>query len=175
MKQENCDQLNFADTLREAITERNQLFEFIEEQINQLIEPITKAITEYISLPSGGIEMQGCDIEDDVIVIVGAVMTSTGDQIAEVHFGIPIHMLGNEIEPPTIDTLVRYMAEFDSKREIKQKDTLIEMMREAETRNDYQEGKVTIPTVQTMHLSNGGETLIEYTDRNNYTSKRSIH
>ena len=124
--------LSYLEELQEATDERDALFEFVNQHISDLIAPLVEGLNQYLALPRGYVEITSCSIEDDTIVMVGSIFTHVGDHIADAYFGVPTRVLGDQVDPPSVDDLVKFMEEVDSKREVRQKDSIIQLIADAD-------------------------------------------
>lgn len=169
--------MSYLELLQEATDERDQLFEFVNQQVSDLISPLVDGLNQYLSLPRGYIEITSCTVDEDTVVMVGSIFTQVGDHIADAYFGVPTKVLGDGHEPPPIDQLVQFMEEVDSKREVRQKDSIIQLIAEAELKLYHDATATTnaVPTITEMHVATQGETLTEYNHRNLNTSQRTVH
>lgn len=166
----------YLDTLLEAITERDELFEFVNNHVAQLINPIVTAINQYLDLDRGGVDIVGVTVNDSTIVLSGNILSSTGSKIADVFFGVPCDkLLGDEID---VDQLVQMMTSLDIGRETSQRDDIRQVITQADMMTLQANKPVQladVPSVTELHYSHMGETLAEYVFRNTQDNQRTLH
>lgn len=167
--------LCYLELLQEAMAERDELFDFVGDHISDLIAPVVDGINDYLNLPSGTVEIEHCEIDNECanLTLRGTINTTSGDQVAKVLFIIPFSALGDSQDPPSIDQLVQFLKSVDERREVAQRDLIIDMINRAELEMYYesQPGTVTDRHVRSFYH----ETLTEYINRNETPYQRTLH
>lgn len=167
--------LCYLELLQEAMAERDELFDFVGDHISDLIAPVVDGINDYLNLPRGTVEIEYCEIDNESanLTLRGTINTTSGDQVAKVLFIIPFSALGDSQDPPSIDQLVQFLKSVDERREVAQRDLIIDMINRAELEMYYEShpGTVTDRHVRSFYR----ETLTEYINRNEIQHQRTLH